>query len=155
MGLHEPELERKKLVTARTGGMAARPQQLSVATSTGVKWEKPTSTVDSGAFDTVIPPRPLQLCAVIHTPKVGTEYEVANGEVVHNLGERKAVMRITEKSKDELGISSQVDADVHKPPLAMSSIVRQGHKVVFAEQDAHIVLKDGGHIPNETCQWDM
>ena len=37
--------------------------------------------------------------------------------------------------------------DVHKPLLAVSSIVRQGHKVVFAEEDAHIALKGGGTIP--------
>ena len=36
--------------------------------------------------------------------------------------------------------------DVHKPLLAVSSIVKQGHKVVFAEEDARIALKGGGAI---------
>ena len=87
---------------------------------------------------------------MIHTAKVATEYEVANGHVVHNLGQRRAIMRIAEKSKDELDISFQVVEDVHKPLLAVSSIVKQGHKVVFAEKDAHIDLKGGGTIPPST-----
>ena len=76
--------------------MAARPQQLSLATNTGCTWEKLTLTVDSGASDTVIPPHLLQWCAMLRTANVGTEYEVANGDVVHILGERKAIMRIGE-----------------------------------------------------------
>ena len=51
------------------------------------------------------------------------------------------------KSKDELGISFQVVEDVQKPLLAVSSIVKQGHKVAFAEEDAHVALKGGGTIP--------
>ena len=73
--------------------------------------------------------------------------------------ERKARMRIGEKSKDELDISFQVVENVHKPLLAVSSIVKQGHKVVFAEEDAHIALKDGGSIPlrhvNGTYELDI
>ena len=91
-----------------------------------------TLTVDSGASDTVIPPHMLAWLETLHTEKVGTEYEVANGEVVHNLGERRCMMRITEKSKDDLAIAFQVVEDVHKPLLAVSSIVRQGHQMAFA-----------------------
>ena len=69
---------------------------------------------------------------MLHTTKVGTEYEVANGGVVHNAWESKAIMRIGEKSKDELVISFQVVEDVHKPLLTVSSIVKRGHTVVFA-----------------------
>ena len=116
-------------------------------------------TVDSGASDTVIPPHLLQWCAMLHTANNGTEYEVANGDVVHNLGEHGAIMCNAEKSMDELGISFQVVDDVHKPPLAVGSIVKQGHKVVFAEEKAHIALKDGGHIPmrhaNGTYELDI
>ena len=56
-------------------------------------------------------------------------------------------MRIAENSKDGLDISFQVVEDVHKPLLAVSSIVKQGYKVVLAEEEAHIALKDGGCVP--------
>ena len=58
--------------------------------------------------------------------------EVANGEVVRNLGEQRCLMRIGEKSHDELDLVSQVVEHVHKPLLAVSSIVRQGDRVMFA-----------------------
>ena len=61
--------------------------------------------------------------------------------------ERRAIMRIAEKSKDELDISFQALEDVNKPLMAVSSIVKQGHKVVFAEEDAHIAPKGGGTMP--------
>ena len=56
-------------------------------------------------------------------------------------------MRIREKSKDELDISCHVMVDVHKPLLAVSSIVKQGRKVVSAEEELHTTLKLGGAIP--------
>ena len=53
----------------------------------------------------------------------------------------------------------QVVEDVHKPLLAVSSIIRQGHKVIFAEEDSHILLSSGGQIPvryqNGTYELDM
>ena len=73
------------------GGLTSKPSPLFGldASSTGITWEKVTLTVDSGASDTVIPANMLAWIELMHSPKVGTEYEVANGEVVHNLGEKK------------------------------------------------------------------
>ena len=116
--------------------------------------EKMTLTVNSGASDTVIPPHMLAWLETQHTEKVGTEYEVANGEVVHNLGERRCMMRITKKSKDELEIALQVEEDVHKPFLAVSSIARQGHQVVFAFENPH-TLDFGNQDTHETSSWNL
>ena len=57
-------------------------------------------------------------------------------------------MRMTETGKpsDELEIAFQVE-EVHKPLLAVSAITKQGHSVVFAETDSHILLKGGGKLP--------
>ena len=141
------------------GGLKKVPGQLSPMSSNGVTWEKVTLTVDSGASDTVIPPNCLSWAQLIHTDKVGLEYEVANGEVVHNLGERRCMMRISEKDKEELEISFQVVEDVHKPLLAVSSIVEQGHEVIFAKDSARILLSSGVSIPmrylNGTYELDI
>ena len=58
-------------------------------------------------------------------------------------------MRMTEtgKQSDELEIAFQVVEDVHKPLLAVSAITKQGHSVVFAETDSHILLANGGKLP--------
>lgn len=84
-----------------------------------------------------------------HTEKVGTEYEVANGKNVYNIGQRRCIMRMAEtgKATEELEIAFQVVKDVHKPLLAVSAITKQGHSVVFAEEDSHILLRNGGKLP--------
>ena len=125
-GLEATETQRGMLCPL--GELQRSPQQLNVATTNGVAREKTTPTVDSGASDTVILPHMLAWLETLHTDNVGTECEVAKGEVAHNLGERRCMMRTTEKSKDELEIVFRVVEDVQKPLLAVSSIVRQGIK---------------------------
>ena len=97
----------------------------------------------------LFPPHYLRWCATNHTEKAGTEYEVATGENVYNIGERRCRMRMTETGKqtEELEIAFQFVEDVHKPLLAGSSITKQGHSVVFADEDSHILLKSGGKLP--------
>ena len=61
-------------------------------------------------------------------------------------------MRLSEGDKQELEIAFEVVEDVHKPLLAVSSIVEQGHKVVFAKVGAHILLSNGKEIPMRHVQ---
>ena len=110
-----------------------------------ITWEKLTLTVDSGASDTVVPPRFCAWSSIFHTEKVGTEYEVANGQVVQNLGERTCTIKVGDRI-GELNIACQV-VEVHKPLLAVSSLTAQGHKVIFAHQDDHIVLSNNEKLP--------
>ena len=56
-------------------------------------------------------------------------------------------MSETRKKQTRLEIAFQVVEDVHKPLLAVSAITKQGHSVVFAEVDSHILLKGGGKLP--------
>ena len=126
------------------GGIARRPAQLS-SVPKGVTWEKLTLTVDSGASDTVVPPQFCSWPTSLHTDKVGTEYEVANGQVVYNLGERRCTIKASELV-GELNIAFQV-VEVHKPLLAVSSLTAQGHKVIFAASDDHILLANGVKLP--------
>ena len=64
--------------------MRERNPQLSAINDGG--WERITLIVDSGASDTVIPPKVCRAAEIRHLSKVGTEYEVADGEVARNLG---------------------------------------------------------------------
>ena len=66
---------------------------------------------------------------------------------MRNLGERRANMRIAEKSTDYLDIAFQVIEDVHKPLLAVSKIVEAGNSVIFSQDDPHIQIKDGPKLP--------
>ena len=47
-------------------------------------WEKITLIMDSGASDTVMPPKLCRAAEIRHPSKVGTEYEVADGGVAKN-----------------------------------------------------------------------
>ena len=73
---------------------------------------------------------------------------------MHNLGERRAIVRIAEKSKNELDIARQVVEDVHKTLLAVSYC-----EVAFAGLDARICLSGDGSIPmrhvNGTYELDI
>ena len=100
-------------------------------------------TVDSGACDTVMP---LSMCEGIDViPSLaslrGMNYEVANGQLIPNLGERRCEM-ITPGSKRHKSITFQV-ADVHKPLLSVSSVASMGYEC--------ILNKDGGWLINRAA----
>ena len=59
------------------------------------QWERVVLTVDSGASDTVIPPSVACNVPLVNTLKTGIEYEVANGGVITNLGERQAKVKMS------------------------------------------------------------
>ena len=69
-----------------------RSPQLSAINDGG--WEQITLIVDSGASDTVIPPKVCRAEEFRHSSKVGTEYEVADGGVAKNMGEKLCEMNI-------------------------------------------------------------
>ena len=57
-----------------------------------LEWERIVLTVDSGALETVVPPDVARILPLIHTSQAGTVYEAAIGEVVVNIGEKRADM---------------------------------------------------------------
>ena len=113
-GVIQPRSTREEpLSLCPLGGITRRPAQLTPVMSKEVTWEKLTLTVYSGASNTVVPPKFSSWSRLFHTDKVGTEYEVANGQLVHNLGERQCIMMVSEKIAD-LKIAFQ-GVEVHKP----------------------------------------
>ena len=91
------------------------------------EWEGVILTVDSGASETVVPPDVARNLPLLHTSQVGTEYEVANGGVVVNIGEKRAGIITKLGNNTSLVVSFQV-VKVHKPLLAVSHLVEAGHK---------------------------
>ena len=94
-------------------------------------------TVDCGACETVMP---ADICEGIQILKSltshGAEYEVANGESIPNLGERRCLL-MTLGARDAKKITFQV-ADVHKPLLSISRCADMGF-------NCHLG-KDGGYL---------
>ena len=105
-------------------------------------WECVIITVDAGASDTVVPPHIAKSLPLLDSPKVGIEYEVANGGVVTNLGERRGEVKIKENSSSSFIMSFQVVENVHKPLLAVSKLVEAGQEIIFSETNPRIVLSN-------------
>jgi len=112
------------------------------------EWYEIEITVDSGACDTVMPTKLGTHISMIDTAKSksGFEFEVANGEGLLNMGERRCFM-MTENSDTMKRIAFQC-ADVHKPLLSVSRLADQGYECTLGKLGG--VLRDvdtGDMIP--------
>ena len=72
----------------------------------------------------------------------GCRYEVANGEVIRNLGVKQCSV-ITNDGGVPKNINLQV-ADVRKGLLSVIELVKSGHRVVFVDEWSFIEDKDSG-----------
>ena len=123
---------------------------LSAATPSGgeeaEEWIEVEMTADTGACDTVIP---KDMCASIPIKDSlqslrGMEYEVANGESIPNLGERRCMMW-TEDATSVKHINMQV-ADVHKALLSLSRCADMGFESRFGRTMGALIDEDTGEV---------
>ena len=129
----------------RTGGIATLreviPPGMNSMEETG--WEEIDMVVDSGATDTVVGEDMLQ--SIKTTPglasKRGVQYEVANGDLVPNLGEKQFIAEWEDGQKR--GLTAQV-CDVNKALLSVRKMVQAGNRVVFDAEGSYIEDKETG-----------
>ena len=105
-------------------------------------WKKVTLMVDSGASDTVIPPSVCSLAQLHHTPKVGIEYECANGAPLQNLGERRCDMKAGDGKSPQMAMAFQV-VDVGRASLSVHRVCERGHDVVFSKTKGSFIHTGG------------
>jgi hypothetical protein len=121
-----------------TNVLRERSPQLSAINNGG--WEKIMLIVDSGASDTVMPPKMCRAAEIRHSSRVGTEYEVAGGGVAKHLGEKLCEMKINDTDTVGLEIAFQVVDKVNKALLSVHRVCMQGHDVVFSETNGKYIL---------------
>ena len=127
---------------------ASKAMLCPVGPAGGDEWVEVELTADTGACDTVIP---RDLCVSIPIqPSLQSlrcmEYEVANGETIPNLGERRCLMW-TEFATEARAINMQV-ADVHKALLSLSRCADIGFESKFGRVAGALIDEDtGGVIP--------
>ena len=101
-------------------------------------WEEVDFAVDSGASETVVSED--MVTSVVTKPgaasRRGVAYEVANGEVIPNMGE-KEIRCLTHEEGVKNIICAQV-CDVSKPLLSVHRLVQAGHTVVFGPGGSYI-----------------
>jgi hypothetical protein len=105
------------------------------------EWEEIEMAVDSGATETVIGEDMLSSIEMKDSwaSKHGVEYEVANGERIPNMGEKK-FQGITE-SGTMRNLTAQV-SEVNKALLSVKKIIAAGNRVVFDEDGSYIEDKN-------------
>ena len=104
------------------------------------EWIEIEVTVDSGACVTVMPIAVGEHIGILENAlsRIGFKYEVANGEAIKNLGERRCEV-MTLGSGVAKRITFQV-ADVHKPLLSITACADMGFDCFLG--------KDGGSLRN-------
>ena len=106
-------------------------------------WELVELAVDSGATETVINEEMVSSVEMKEGQayRRGVKYEVANGEHIPNLGEKK----FTGTSSEGIArtITAQV-CDVNKALLSVRKVMAAGNKVVFDAEGSYIEDKSTG-----------
>ena len=93
--------------------------------------------IDSGATETVVGEYMMMRAATMEgvACKRGVEYEVANGERIPNLGEKRF------KGISDDGVTRSITAQVcsvNKALLSVRKIIRAGNRVVFDEDGCYV-----------------
>ena len=126
----KPNGQISELNYAKGSISSTAPQQQSVD-----GWIQIELTADSGACDSVMPKagiwEGIQIWPSMQSER-GFDYEVANGDTIPCLGERRLQLR-TEGSNQPRAMSIQF-ADVHKPLLSLSRYAYAGYESRFGRE---------------------
>ena len=110
------------------------------------EWVEIELTADSGACDTVIPRTTAEGIPIMPSLASlrGMEYEVANGQSIPNLGERRCLVW-TENATEVKKMVMQV-ADVHKGLLSLSRCADMGYEGRFGRYAGALICESTGEI---------
>ena len=113
------------------------PQSVRSTQINGDEWEEIEMAVDSGASETVAPEDCLSSLALQEgeAKRKGVQYEVADGILIPNLGEKAFVAVGEEGSLRRMKV--QV-CDVNKALLSVRRVTQAGNRVVFEENSGYI-----------------
>ena len=110
------------------------------------EWIEVELTADSGACDTVIPRKTAEGIPILPSLASlrGLEYEVANGQSIPNLGERRCLVW-TENATEVKRMNMQV-ADVHKGLLSLSRCADLGFEGRFGRIAGALICERTGEV---------
>ena len=101
------------------------------------EWEVLEMAVDSGASESVVSDEMLTRVTTVEgdAMKKGVQYEVADGTLIPNLGEKKFI------AVSDNGVARQMRAqvcEVNKALLSVHRVVQAGNRVVFAASGSYV-----------------
>ena len=109
----------------------------------GSGWEQIEFALDSGATETVVGEDMLCSVETKEGPasRRGVEYEIANGELIPNLGEKKFA------AVSEEGVTRNITAQVcsvNKALMSVKKVMKAGNRVVFDDDGSYVEDKVTG-----------
>ena len=109
------------------------------------EWEEIDMAVDSGATETVLGE---SMAVTVKTEpgeasRRGVKYEVADGTLIENRGEKRFQAETTEGVRRKF--VAQV-TEVNKAQLSVSKLVQSGHRVVFDKEGSYVEDKESGEV---------
>jgi len=118
------------------------------------EWEEIEMAVDSGASESVVSEDMLTGIATVegYAQKKGVQYEVADGTLIPNLGEKKFV------AVSDAGVTRQMKAqvcEVNKALLSVRRVVQAGNRVVFAASGSYVQDETSGETMELTEKGGM
>ena len=124
------------------GILTIEPESCNAIEADG-EWEEVKMAVDSGATESVINEDMVTSIEMTNGEacRRGVKYEVANGERIPNLGEKRFT-GVTEEGVLR-SVTMQV-CDVNKALLSVRKVVKAGNRVVFDEDGSYIQDKRTG-----------
>ena len=107
------------------------------------EWEEIEMAVDSGASESVASEDMLTGIATVegYAQKKRVQYEVADGALIPNLGEKKFV------AVSDAGVTRQMKAqvcEVNKALLSVHRVAQAGNRVVFAASGSYVQDETSG-----------
>jgi len=101
------------------------------------EWEVLEMAVDSGASESVVSDEMLTRIDTVEgdAMKKGVQYEVADGTLIPNLGEKKFI------AVNDSGVARHMRAqvcEVNKALLSVHRVVQAGNRVVFAASGSYV-----------------
>ena len=110
------------------------------------EWIEIELTADSGACDTVIPRKLAEAIPIMPSLASlrGMEYEVASGQTIPNLGERRCLVW-TEGATEVKRMNMQV-ADVHMGLLSLSRCADMGFEGRFGRRAGALICETTGEV---------
>ena len=119
------------------------PSGLNAVEEVAPEWEEIEMAVDSGASESVVSEDMLNGVETLEgkAKKMGVQYEVADGTLIPNLGEKKYV------AVSDAGVARHMKSqvcEVNKALLSVHRCVQAGNKVVFAASGSYIEDETSG-----------
>ena len=121
------------------------PSGLNAVEEVVPEWEEIEMAVDSVASESVVSEDMLQRVETVEgwAKKKGVQYEVADGTLIPNLGEKKYI------AVSDAGVARHMKSqvcEVNKALLSVHRCVQAGNKVVFATAGSYIEDEASGEI---------